>query len=137
MITLFYSNKSFIKLEKDILYINIEFINNNNIELITILEYLKNIFLLTKENNNKYFFHINIINIYVLNKKSINIILLVLNELKNILISNLHSTCLIIKSNYLLTIIKPILNEYDNCRPFKICNNTEEAMQFFKLNKLN
>ncbi len=136
MITLFYSDKSFIKLEKDILYINIEFINNN-IKLITILEYLKNIFLLTKENNNKYFLHINLINIHVLNKDYINTILLVLNELKDILISNLHSTCLIIKSDYLLAIIKPILNEYDNCRPFKICRNEQETKQFFKLNKLN
>ena len=135
MITLFYSNKSFIKLEKDILYINIEFLNN--IELITLLEYLKNIFLLTKENHNKYFLQINLININVLNKKYINIILSILNELKDILINHLHSTCLIIKSDYLLTIIKPILNEYDNCRPFKICENEQETKQFFKLNKLN
>ena len=135
MITLFYSNKSFIKLEKDILYINIEFLNN--IELITLLEYLKNIFLLTKENHNKYFLQINLININVLNKKYINIILSILNELKDILISHLNSTCLIIKSDYLLTIIKPILNKYDNCRPFKICENEQETKQFFKLNKLN
>ena len=52
MITLFNSNKTFIKYKNNILYINIDLINNNN-ELNILLEYVKNIFILTKENNNK------------------------------------------------------------------------------------
>ena len=60
MITLFNSNKTFIKYKNNILYINIDLINNNN-ELNILLEYVKNIFILTKENNNKYYLHIIII----------------------------------------------------------------------------
>ena len=136
MITLYYSNKSFIKLKDNILYVNIQF-NNNNLDLITLLEYFKNIFLLTKENNNKYYLHINILNICILSKNFIDNILNTLIELNEIFKSNLHSTGLLIYSNELLTIIKPILNYYNTIRPFKICNSEEEIIQFFKNNNLN
>lgn len=136
MITLYYSNKSFIKLKDNILYVNIQF-NNNNLDLITLLEYFKNIFLLTKENNNKYYLHINILNICILSKNFIDNILNTLIELNEIFKTNLHSTGLLIYSNELLTIIKPILNYYNTIRPFKICNSEEEIIQFFKNNNLN
>lgn len=136
MITLFYSNRSFIKLKNNILYINIEF-TNNNLELITLLEYFKNIFLLTKENNNKYFLHISLIYIGILSKNLIDVILQTLLDLKKIFKNNLHSTCLLINSDELLTIIKPILNYYETIRPFKICKSEEEIIMFFNNNKLD
>lgn len=137
MITLFYSNKLFIKLINNTLYVNIEFVNNNNLGLITLLEYIKNIFLLTKENNNKYFLHIKLINICILSKNIIDNILKTLLELQNIFKTNLHSTCLLNNSDELLTIIKPILNYYKPIRPFKICKSDEEIIQFFNNNILN
>ena len=135
MITLYYLNKSFIKLENQILYITID-LDYNNKSILTLLEYFKNIWILTIENNNKYYLSINIVNVSILNTNIIEQIVIILTELSSIFITNLHSTCLIINSEYLLNIIKPILNFYNTVRPFKICNNNTECLQFFKLNHL-
>ena len=135
------NNTTLIKLSNVHLYLDInkkiitlDILNKNysKDEFITLLEYFKNFWILAKEQNVKYYLIIivNYIGIYPLSFYT-NVIKY-LNELRELFSQHLIACCFLCKDNGPIKILKPLFSMYKFVRPYKICHNYEDIMQFFK-----
>lgn len=98
---------------------------------ITVLEYFKNFWILSKENNEKYFLiiKINSIGVYPLN--FYGNLLNCLTDLNDLFKKFLHSCAFLCNDSSPLVILKPLFNAYKFVRPYTICKSYEEILIFF------
>jgi len=124
-----------IYLEDNVLIIKLTSANYNKEEWTTSIEYIKNFWLLINEGNQKY--HM-LFNLFELGTYPIDVLkdfketLLMLNY---IFVKNLHSSVLLIDNDFILNLLNPLIKMYKAVRPFKIMNNMEDTISFFKDNK--
>lgn len=128
--------KLYIDKTKNIIHIDILTNTYNDTQFDQLLEYFKNLWLLAKEQNNKYNMMIDASNIGIYPLHAYGKIKEALVSLENIFKTNLHSSCLIIESELAVNIFKPILTIYKSVRPFTFVNKYEEGIAFFENNKL-
>lgn len=122
--------------QRNILHFDI--LNNGYVEedFLTLIEYLKNFWILALENKKRYHMLIDVrqIGFYPLNVFST--LLSTLKSLAHNFSICLHSSCLLFDNELAVNILKPILSAYKSVRPFTFVNNYEEAIVFFNKNKL-
>jgi len=138
------NNIALANLESSKLYINkniltLEVLNSvyNKTESTTILEYIKNFWIIAKENKKKYHFIINIHNLGVYPLSLFTKIIKYLSEIEDIFKYHLHSSCVILNSETFLSILKPLFNIYKPSRPFTFVKNKTDAFYYLKNNTLD
>ena len=126
----------YLDLEKKIIFLDILSSTYSKDDFILLIEYFKNFWILAKEQNKKYYLiiKINEIGIYPLNFYT-NLVK-ILTNLNEYFEHHLNSCCFICKNNNPLKILKPLFSVYKFIRPYTICSNYEEALQFFSKNYL-
>lgn len=122
--------------QKNILHFDI--LNNSYVEkdFLTLIEYLKNFWILALENKKKYHMLIDVRQIGFYPFIVFSTILDTLKSLAHHFSLCLHSSCLLFDNEIAVNILKPILSAYKSVRPFTFVNNYEEAIIFFNNNKL-
>lgn len=121
----------YVDISKRILFIEILNSNYSNDDIIIVLEYFKNFWLLAKENNIKYYMILNINNIGIYPFEFYRKIVTFLNNEINLFSNQLIACCIQSKKQEPINIIQPFLNMYYFVRPYSICKSYDEALNFF------
>jgi len=118
--------------------LNLEVINDKYIkqESLNLLEYIKTFWVVAKENNDCYHFIINIHALGIYPLSLFQIIKDCLIEIEYIFKEHLHSSCIIVDSPTIVSILKPLFNIYKTSRPFTFVKNYEDGLMFINKNKI-
>lgn len=129
--------KLYVDENKKILHIDIISKKYDEQQFITLLDYLKNFWLLAYEAQNKYYMLIDLVNIGFYPLDVYTKIIDILHSLEQIFKKSLHCSCIVIESELTVNILKPILSVYKSVRPVTFINKYEEAIVFFAKSENN
>lgn len=121
----------FVDHNKNILTIEILTSDNNKIIINELIEYIKNFWIFVEASDQKYHIIINVHNIGLCHINIFDEIIKLLKILEPIFIKHQHSSCLILKANNGLNLLKPLFNMHKSVRPFTFVENLEDAYTFF------
>lgn len=96
-----------------------------------LVEYIKNFWIFVEASEQKYHIIINVHNLGFYHIGIFDDIIKLLKSLEPIFINHQHSSCLILKSDNGLNLLKPLFNMHKSVRPFTFVDNIEEAYTFF------
>lgn len=121
----------YLDLNKKIIFFDVINSSYSKSDSITVLQYFKNFWILSKEQNAKYYLVIIINSIGIYPLSFYNNLVDCLTELNDIFKEHLHSCSFLCKNSNPLIMLKPLFNIYKFVRPYTVCNTYEEILIYF------
>ena len=121
----------FVDHNKNIFNIEILSSDYNSDQKKELIDYINNFWIFVQASEQKYHIIINVHNLGLCHIGIFDEIIKLLKLLEPIFVNHQHSSCLILKSDNGLNLLKPLFNMHKSVRPFTFVENLEEAYTFF------